>query len=334
METVLVTGGNGYIGYNTLSYFKKKNYNVLSLDNLSRGNLWKSKDNSFIKGDIDDKKLVSKIISKYKVKTIVHFAAYAYVGESMISPSMYYHNNVIKSLIFLETVAELGIKNFIFSSSCAVYGNPTSIPISESHPTKPINPYGETKLIIENAIYWYSKKYNFKYVILRYFNASGSSQISKFGEYHNPETHLIPLLIKSILVKDYCFKIFGSNYKTKDGSAVRDFIHIDDLSKAHFLAYKYLSTGGKNQVLNLGNGIGYSIFEVIDMLERITGKSIEFKITSSRKGDPPILIANYDKAKKIINWIPEIGLKRILITALDWQSITLPKLLKEKKLNY
>ena len=239
-----------------------------------------------------------------------------------------FNNNVIKSLNLIETVVDAGAKNFIFSSSCAVYGEPKTTPITEKHQTVPINPYGETKLFIEKVLHWYSLKFNLNYVILRYFNAAGASFLFKSGEYHQPETHLIPLLIKSILNKDTTFKVFGNDYDTLDGTAVRDFIHIDDLSNAHYLAYNYLKEGNPNISVNLGTGKGYSILEIIKILEKITSKNIKYEIKPRREGDPPILVANYNIAKKHIGWVPKIGINEILTSAFLWETKTLPHILK------
>jgi UDP-glucose 4-epimerase len=328
VETVLITGGAGYIGYNTVRLFQKNNLKVVSIDNMSRGNIWAKENVTFIEGDINENSLIKDVIKKYQIKTIIHFAAFAYVFESIKSPSKYFDNNVIKSLNFIETAVDAGAKNFIFSSSCAVYGNPITIPITEKHQTIPINPYGETKLFIEKVLHWYGLKFNLNYVILRYFNAAGASLLFKSGEYHQPETHLIPLLIKSVLYKDTIFKVFGNDYDTLDGTAVRDFIHIDDLSNAHYLAYNYLKEGNSNIVVNLGTGKGYSILEIIKLLEEITNKQIKYENNARRDGDPPILIANYDTAEKYIGWIPKIGIKEILKSAYLWETKTLPNLLK------
>tara|TARA_Y100000816_G_C26108452_1_gene590295 strand:- start:6897 stop:7895 length:999 start_codon:yes stop_codon:yes gene_type:complete len=328
METVLITGGAGYIGYNTVRLFQKNNINVVSLDNMSRGNKWAKGNVTFIEGDIDDSILVKSLIKKYKVKTVIHFAAFAYVYESIQNPEMYFNNNVVKSLKFIEAVTNAGIDNFIFSSSCAVYGNPKEIPITEQHDTSPINPYGETKLFIEKALHWYSIKYNLNYVVLRYFNAAGASFLFKSGEYHRPETHLIPLLIQSVLDKKSKFKIFGDTYDTSDGTAVRDFIHIDDLSHAHYLAYNYIKKENKNIILNLGTGQGYSILEIINFAEIVIKKKIDYELKPKRKGDPPILIANYETANKLIGWSPSIGIKKIIESAYLWETNTLPSLLE------
>lgn len=329
LETVLITGGAGYIGYNTVRFFQKNNIKVISLDNMSMGNSWTKKDVTFIEGDINDNKLVKNIIKKFKIKTIIHFAAFAYVSESITSPGKYFNNNVIKSINFIETAVSSGIQKFIFSSSCAVYGNPDSIPISEQHSTSPINPYGETKLFIEKVLHWYENRYNLKYVILRYFNAAGASLLFKSGECHDPETHLIPLLIKSVLNKDAIFKVFGSDYNTFDGTAIRDYIHIDDLSNAHYLSYKYLKLVNSSVVLNLGTGKGYSVLEVINLLKELLNKEINYELHKRRDGDPPTLIANFDTAEKIIGWRPHIKMMEILESAYLWELETLPVLKRD-----
>jgi len=331
MSTVLITGGAGYIGHNTVQTFQKKNLDVISLDNMSRGNKWAKEGVIFYEGDIGDAGLISKIIKGHQIDTMIHFAAFAYVNESIDSPGRYFENNVNKTLHLIEAAVNAGVKNIIFSSSCAVYGKPISIPISENHPTHPINPYGETKLFIEKVLHWYSMKYSIKYINLRYFNAAGTSFINNFGEYHIPETHLIPLLIKSVLKKNNTFKIFGQDYNTKDGTAVRDFIHIDDLSNAHYLAYEHLVQNYKSNIFNLGTGIGYSILEVHRWLENVVGTKIKYKFYPRRAGDPPTLVANFDKAETILGWIPQYDLGDILKSAYIWESKSLPEILKTAK---
>jgi UDP-glucose 4-epimerase len=331
MKSVLITGGAGYIGHNTVRTFQSMDVNVVSLDNMSRGHQWAKDDVTFIEGDISDNELVTQVIIDNQVDTIIHFAAFAYVHESIVSPAKYFDNNVIKSIKFIDTAIEAGVDKFIFSSSCAVYGQPESIPITEAHSTNPINPYGETKLFIEKVLQWYKYKNDIEYVVLRYFNAAGASKSNNAGEYHIPETHLIPLLIQNTTKYHKPFKIFGNDYETNDGTAIRDYIHIDDLSNAHYLAYKYLNRGEKSVILNLGTGKGHSILGVIRCLEEIINTSIQYKFQPRREGDPAALVASFETANKILGWKPKYGLKQILESAYRWEISTLPELINKYK---
>lgn len=251
----------------------------------------------------------------------MHFAAFAYVGESVKDPSKYYYNNIANSLNLLESMRKANVKNIIFSSTCATYGNPLHLPITESHPQNPINPYGYSKLVVENMLKDFSRAYELNYVILRYFNAAGASKLFNIGESHSPETHLIPLLLQTALGQRESLHIYGDDYPTKDGSCVRDYIHIDDLASAHILALTHLLNGGKSEAFNLGNGEGFSIFELLECASRLCGRQIPYTIESRREGDPATLIGDSTKAQQILGWKAHFAdIETILSSALAWHS--------------
>ncbi len=316
---ILVTGGAGYIGSHTCKLLFELGHKPIVLDNLSNGRSEFVKWGPFIEGDIIDSGLVLTIVHKYKIESVIHFAANAYVGESILNPRKYYNNNVISSISFINTIVDAGIKFIVFSSSCSVYGIPQYNPIDEKHPCNPINPYGESKLIIENLLKWYGKVYNFNSISLRYFNAAGADPESVIGECHDPETHLIPLAIQSALKEQPYLKIFGADYKTKDGTAIRDYIHVEDIAKAHIAAIIELKNGLETSVVNLGRGEGSSVFEVIETIENISGLKINYQIKSRREGDPSVLISSNDYSKTLLNWLPDYkNLKSIIKTSWDW----------------
>lgn len=315
----LVTGGAGYIGSHTVKALKKKGYFTVVYDNLSTGHEYAAKGDAFVKGDIFDSDLLSNIIKKYNIDSIIHFAAYSIVGESMENPKKYYINNVEGTLNLLNTMLDNNINNIVFSSTAAVYGEPKIIPITEDCPKNPTNVYGKTKLIIENILEDYSKAYGLKYIALRYFNACGADPIGDIGEDHNPETHLIPLVLQTCAGKRKSIKIFGQDYPTKDGTCIRDYIHVNDLANAHILAIQSLSNGHKSDVYNLGNGNGFSVKEIIDTAEKVTRIKINKEIADRRSGDPAILIASSDKIKKDLGWKPKYtDVNEIIQTAWNW----------------
>ncbi|WP_394954581.1 UDP-glucose 4-epimerase GalE [uncultured Helicobacter sp.] len=274
----------------------------------------------FIQGDLNDTILLRQIFDTYHIECVLHFAAFAYVGESVLEPQKYYLNNVAHTLNLLSVMREFDCKNIIFSSTCATYGNPHQIPITESHPQSPINPYGRSKLMVEQILQDFSKAYNLSYVILRYFNAAGASNFFNIGESHNPETHLIPLILQTALKqRNTPLEIFGLDYPTKDGSCVRDYIHIDDLALAHILSWRYLRNGGKSDVFNLGNNEGFSVLEVLHKAQEITNTEIPYIHSKRREGDPAILVGDCRKAKAILGWNPHFcDLETILQTAYRW----------------
>lgn len=316
---ILITGGAGYIGSHTVKALKKKGYFTVVYDNLSSGHEYASKGDIFIKGDIFDSNLLADTIKKYDIDSIIHFAAYSLVGESMTNPKKYYTNNVQGTLNLLNTMLENNINKIVFSSTAAVYGEPKNIPITEDCPKDPTNVYGKTKLMIENMLEDYSKAYALKYIALRYFNACGADPQGDIGEDHNPETHLIPLVLQTCAGKRESIKIFGQDYPTKDGTCIRDYIHVNDLASAHVLALEALQKGHKSEVYNLGNGNGFSVAEIIDTAEKVAGIEIKKEFTGRRSGDPAILIASSDKIKKALGWNPEYtDISKIIQTAWNW----------------
>lgn len=296
--------------------------------NISLGGGHKSLDQSletahtrttFIQADLSDISALESIFSTYHIQAVMHFAAFAYVGESVKDPSKYYYNNIANSLNLLESMRKANVKNIIFSSTCATYGDPLHLPITESHPQNPINPYGYSKLVVENMLKDFSRAYGLHYVILRYFNAAGASKLFDIGESHSPETHLIPLLLQTALGQRESLHIYGDDYPTKDGSCVRDYIHIDDLASAHILALTHLLNGGKSEAFNLGNGEGFSIFELVECASRLCGRQIPCTIESRREGDPATLIGDSTKAQQILGWKAHFAsIETILSSALNW----------------
>jgi len=318
---VLVTGGAGYIGSHFVKILQKENFDCVVLDNLSRGHSEALPKNVPLEiVDLINFLDVQEVFSKYSFDAVVHFAAFAYVGESVENPILYYQNNVVGSFNLIRAAAESDIKNFVFSSTCSLYGNPIKIPISEDLPTNPINPYAQTKLIIENMLRDFEKPYGLKSVCLRYFNAAGADFSGEIGESHNPEPHLIPIVINTALGKRSKVSIFGDDYDTKDGTCIRDYIHINDLGVAHLKALHYLQNGGLSQIINLGTGEGNSVKEIIDTAEDIIGQTIDREIVERRDGDPAILIADNKKAKEILNWEPTSNLLEVMTSAYKWHS--------------
>ncbi len=319
---VLVTGGAGYIGSHFVRYLISNGHEVIIFDNLSRGN--KASVPVQVPTevvDIQNRKEISEALLKHpNIDAVVHFAAFAYVGESVEHPEMYYKNNVIGSLNLISAVNEAGIKKFVFSSTCSLYGNPLKVPISESESVKPINPYAQTKRMIENILADFDNAYNLKYVALRYFNAAGADDMGNIGESHDPEPHLIPLVLKTALGKRDMIYIFGNDYDTPDGTCVRDYIHVNDLADAHLKAIDYLNRESTSNIFNLGTGSGYSVKQIIDEAVNVTGKQIETKIVNRRAGDPAVLVADNKKAKEILGWVPKYDLRKVIETAWNWHS--------------
>ncbi|MCX7875001.1 MAG: UDP-glucose 4-epimerase GalE [Melioribacteraceae bacterium] len=318
---ILVTGGAGYIGSHFVHHLVDKNHQVCVVDNLSRGHheaLPKSV--VFKKTDLLDFVNLKSCIIEFQPEAVVHFAAFAYVGESVEKPDLYYQNNVVGSYNLIKAVVECGVKYFVFSSTCSIYGNPKSIPISEDEPSNPINPYANTKLMIEIMLRDFEKAFGLKNVCLRYFNAAGASSNGLIGESHSPEPHLIPLVLFTAQKKREKIFVFGNDYNTQDGTCIRDYIHVDDLADAHLKAINYLIEGGKSAIINLGTGVGNSVLEIIDKAKNITQKEIPFEIVNRREGDPAILVADNKKAKEILNWQPRFGIDEIIQTAWNWHT--------------
>lgn len=316
---ILIVGGAGYIGSHTNKLLHQKGYKTLIYDNLIYGHKESVKWGEFILGDLNDLEQLRLVFSKNNIEAVMHFAAFAYVGESVEDPQKYYINNVSNTLNILKVMQEFKCRYFIFSSTCATYGNPEYMPIDEKHPQNPINPYGQSKLMIEKILQDYSNAYNMNYVSLRYFNAAGADIDTEIGESHDPETHLIPLILDAAIGKRRDIKVFGTDYDTPDGSAIRDYIHVTDLADAHILALEYLKKGARSDVFNLGNGDGYSVLEVIDMVKQVTRKDFKVTLVDRRVGDPAKLIGDASKAKNILGWKPKyFELERIIETAWNW----------------
>ena len=319
-KTILVTGGAGYIGSHTVKHLVKRGYNVVVLDNLVYGHKEAVLTDNFEQIDLKNKQDVDNVFKKYQIDGVIHFAAYTYVGESVQNPSKYYWNNVVNTLNLLDVMRENSVSNIVFSSTCATYGNPNYMPLDEKHPQKPINPYGKTKFTIEQIMEDYNKAYGLKYMALRYFNAAGADKDGELGESHNPETHLIPLVLKAIKGEKDSITVFGTDYNTPDGTCIRDYIHVEDLASAHRLALEYLFNGGNSDYINLGTGIGNSVKEIIEASEKVTGKKVPVIYGQRREGDPAELYADNQKAKKVLRWQPEYtNIEDIIRTAWNWE---------------
>ncbi len=316
---ILIVGGAGYIGSQMNKRLNIQGYETIVFDNLSYGHREFVKWGIFERGDLGNIEDIRRVFKKYPIEAVMHFAAFTYVGESVENPQKYYLNNLRNTLNLLEVMLENDVKQFVFSSTCATYGNPQEIPITEDHPQNPINPYGRGKLMVEQILSDYSAAYNFRYVSLRYFNASGADPDSEIGELHQPETHLIPLILDAAIGKRENIQIFGTDYDTPDGTCVRDYIHVLDLAEAHIKALKYLENGGKSEMFNLGNGNGFSVREVIETAQRITSKEIKVVEVDRRPGDPPVLVGSSKKAREVLDWEPEYNdLSSIIETAWNW----------------
>ena len=301
---ILVTGGAGYIGSVVVDDLIENGETVAVIDNLSRGHRAAVNEQAaFYEGDIGDAELIGKIISENGVSSVMHFSALAYVGESVERPDLYYKNNVFQTVKLLDAMNAASVKHFVFSSTCATYGEPQYSPLDESHPQDPTSPYGRTKLIVEQILKDYETAYGIKHVALRYFNACGATE--RRGEHHDPETHIIPLVLETAVGTREFISVFGDDYPTPDGTAIRDYIHVSDLSQAHILAVKYLAGGGGSQQINLGTESGFSVLEVIEAARKVTGKKIEVKIVERRAGDPSRLVANAERARNVLGWKPK-----------------------------
>lgn len=316
---VLVTGGAGYIGSAFVEQLLAAGEDAVVLDDLSRGHRAAvHPEASFFEGRTGDRDLVARIAGEHRIDACVHFAAFAYVGESVTEPARYYDNNFTQAQILFESLVAAGVKRVVFSSTCATYGVPQEVPIPESHPQWPINPYGWSKLFVERVLHDFDRAYDLKFVALRYFNAAGATR--ERGEHHAPETHLIPLALAAAAGRRGKLSVFGTDYPTLDGTAVRDYIHIEDLGEAHLLALRHLREGGDSEYLNLGNGTGYSVLEVIESTRKVTGLEVPFETAPRREGDPPRLVGNAQRARDLLGWEPKRPtLKEILGSAWEWQ---------------
>lgn len=318
--TILVLGGAGYIGSHTVYELIENGEDVAIIDNLQTGHIKAVHPKArFYKGDIRNREFLDSVFAKEKIDAVIHFAAYSLVGESMEKPLKYYENNLCGTKTLLDSMVANGINKIVFSSTAATYGEPESLPILETDKTEPTNPYGETKLAMEKMFKWVGRAHNINFVSLRYFNACGAHVSGVIGEDHAVETHLIPLILQVPNNKREHIYIFGDDYNTKDGTCIRDYIHVTDLAQAHILAVKYLRNGGNSDIFNLGNGIGFSVKEVIETARKVTGHPIPAQISPRRAGDPAKLIASSNKARKILGWKPEHAeLEEIIATAWNW----------------
>lgn len=317
--SVLVCGGAGYIGSHTVSELLDRGEDVVVADNLQKGHKKAVLGGKLMIGDLRDSDFLDKVFSENTIDSVIQFAADSLVGESVEDPLKYYNNNVVSTLSLLSKMKQYGVDKIVFSSTAATYGEPQNIPIMETDPTIPTNPYGQTKLAVEKALKWCYEAYDIKYTALRYFNAAGAHISGKIGEDHNPETHLIPIILQAALGQRDSITIFGDDYNTEDGTCVRDYIHVTDLADAHILALDKIRADGKSNIYNLGNGNGFSVKEVVDITRKVTGVDIKAELGERRPGDPAILVASSEKAKKELNWKPKYNdLGTIIETAWKW----------------
>ena len=312
---VLVVGGAGYIGSHTAHVLRSKGYEVIIYDNLSTGHKNLAEGFELVVGDISDSATLTTALKRSDA--VMHFAASAYVGDSVKNPKAYFQNNVVNALTLLNAVMESRVRKFIFSSTCAVYGDPVRVPITEDNPRQPVNPYGATKLAFENALESYSRAYGLRFVSFRYFNAAGADEAGGIGESHDPETHLIPLIFQAVQGKRAALEIFGDDYPTPDGTCIRDYIHVNDLAEAHVLGLEYLAKAD-SAALNLGTGKGYSVREVVATVERVTGRKVPTHIGARRAGDPAELVADPSRAEKLLSWKAKRSLEEIIASAWKW----------------
>lgn len=318
---ILVTGGAGYIGSHACKALAQEGYTPVSYDNLVYGHRWAVRWGPLEEGDIADRARLDAVIQRYRPAAVMHFAAYAYVGESVQNPGKYYRNNVAGTLTLLEALRDHGIDKLIFSSTCATYGVPEQTPIDEQHPQRPINPYGASKFMIERMLADFDTAHGLKSIVLRYFNAAGADPEARIGEAHDPETHLIPLVLDAAAGRRPAIIIHGDDYATPDGTCIRDYIHVTDLARAHVLALQALEQGAETTAYNLGNGQGFSVHEVIEQAKRVTGKPIPVEIGPRRPGDPPRLVGDASRIRSALGWQPEYaGLDSILATAWRWHA--------------
>jgi len=318
--SILIVGGAGYIGSQTAKAVAAAGLEPVVFDNLVYGHEWAVKWGPLVRGDLADRAALTDVMKRHRVDAIIHFAAYAYVGESVTNPRKYFGNNVTGSLNLLDAMLDAGVRDVVFSSTCATYGEPQRVPIAEDHPQSPVNPYGETKLAVEKMLHWYGQAYGIRYAALRYFNAAGADPDGEVGETHDPETHLIPLAIEAAVGAGE-LSIFGTDYPTPDGTAIRDYIHVADLADAHLRALAKLRDGATALRLNLGTGHGHSVREVIAAVGRVTGRSVRTREVARRAGDPPALVADARQASAVLGWKPRHGeLDTIVEHAVRWRT--------------
>lgn len=318
--TLGILGGAGYIGSHVVRYLQAQGVQLAVYDNFSHGHRDALQGVPVCEGDIGDAERLRHFLKRYQVEAVMNFAGWIEVSGSVRQPRVYYDNNLLQHFVMLNTLLDCGVRHFIFSSSCAVYGLPQSLPIDEAHPYGPISAYGRTKLAVEYLLSDYAQAYDFHYVSLRYFNASGAAPDGSLGERHHPETHLIPLVLETALQERPCFTIFGTDYPTADGTCIRDYVHVWDLAQAHWLALQWLREQQRSEVFNLGNGRGYSVREVISAAEQVTGRTVPVREAERRPGDPPVLVGNSAKAQQLLGWQPEYAaLSEMIQTAWSWK---------------
>jgi len=315
--SILVVGGAGYIGSHAARALRRSGYDVVIYDNLSRGHAFLADGFELVVADIMDHRLLSRAMSR--VDAVMHFAAHSQVGESVQNPRIYFQNNAAAGLALLNCALDAGVRRFIFSSTCAVYGMPEKMPITEDTPRLPVNPYGTSKLFFENALEAYDRAYGLRYMSLRYFNAAGADESGEIGELHDPETHLIPAALKAVTGERGELELFGTDYPTPDGTCIRDYIHVNDLAEAHVLALKQIEAGNSSAALNLGTGVGCSVKEVIAMVEESTGRRVPRRVAPRREGDPAMLVADPSRARAALKWKATRSLREIVQTAWQWE---------------
>lgn len=326
-KRVLVTGGAGFVGSHACKALAHEGYEPVVYDDLRRGNRWAVKWGPLVEAPLENRAQLLAAMESYEIEAVMHFAAYAYVGESMSDPSLYFHNNVSATLNVLDAMAKLGIEPLVISSTCATYGIPKVMPITESASLDPINPYGASKVMMEQCAEWYREPHGIRTMALRYFNAAGCDPDGEIGELHDPEPHLIPLMVEAALGRRDAITIFGTDYDTPDGTAVRDYIHVSDLARAHVLALTRLLVGGESSVCNLGTGTGSSILEIIDAVSKAAGRRPKVTTGPRRAGDPPALVADPTRAKELLGWVAErSSLDEIARDAVNWYERLLPEI--------
>ncbi|HXT99756.1 MAG TPA: UDP-glucose 4-epimerase GalE [Polyangia bacterium] len=319
--SILIVGGAGYIGSQTAKAVATAGLEPVVFDNLVYGHEWAVKWGPLVRGDLADRALLVDVMKRHQVDAVIHFAAYAYVGESVTNPRKYFGNNVAGSLNLLDAMLDAGVRDVVFSSTCATYGEPQRVPIAEDHPQNPVNPYGETKLAVEKMLHWYSRAYEIRYAALRYFNAAGADPDGEIGEDHDPETHLIPLAIEAALGQRGALDVYGTDYPTPDGTAIRDYIHVVDLAEAHLRALERLRGGNKQLQLNLGTGHGHSVRAVVEAVGKAVGRPVPFREVGRRAGDPPALVADNRAAAEVLGWKPRLpDLDVIVEHAFRWRA--------------
>ncbi len=319
LQAVLITGGAGYIGSHAVQEARTYGFEPVTYDNLSTGHAWAVKGSRLVKGELADRKKLSEAFKKFKPVAVMHFASHIAVGESVINPQKYYQDNLTNAMNLFSVMLERKVRYFILSSTAATYGDPLEVPIPETHPQVPVNPYGDSKWILERILAWYDKAYGLRSTFLRYFNAAGADASGKIGEVHDPETHLIPLVLDAAMGRRKEITVFGQDYPTPDGTCIRDYIHVTDLAGAHFLALKRMMETDKSDFFNLGTGKGFSVRKVITRAEEVTGMKVPVRMGSRRAGDPPELVARADKAREALGWQPRhSSLENILKTAWAW----------------